>query len=58
MKPSMDDVREMVKALFRVARGLERARREGKAATLALLQVLSELETARPSELSLKLGVH
>jgi DNA-binding MarR family transcriptional regulator len=58
MKPTLDDVREMVSALMNVASGLERAKREGKASTLALLYALAARERARPSELSIELGLH
>jgi DNA-binding MarR family transcriptional regulator len=58
MSPSKDDVQAMVSALMSVAAGIERAKREGKAATLALLYVLAERAPIRPSDLSLELGAH
>lgn len=58
MKPTMSDVQEMVSALMSVVSGVERAKREGKAGTLALLYVVAAREPVRPSELSIELGVH
>lgn len=58
MKPSRDEVTWMVGALMTVVRGVERAKRRGKAATLALLYAVAEREPVRPSELSVELGVH
>jgi DNA-binding MarR family transcriptional regulator len=48
----------MVSALMSVVTGIERAKREGKAATLSLLYVLAEREPIRPSDLSRELGAH
>jgi DNA-binding MarR family transcriptional regulator len=58
MNPTMDDVQAMVSALMSVVAGIERAKREGKAATLALLYVLADREPIRPSDLSVELGAH
>lgn len=49
----------MVGALFTLIGGIERAtRRHQGASTLSLLQVLAERESARPSEIAERQGVH
>jgi DNA-binding MarR family transcriptional regulator len=58
MKPMSHDVEEMVSALMTVVNGIERAKREGKAATLTLLYALAPHQRVHPSELSVELGVH
>lgn len=58
MKPSPEDVQGMVSALMGVVTSIERAKRQGKAATLALLYVLAERGPIRPSELSVEVGAH
>jgi DNA-binding MarR family transcriptional regulator len=58
MKPAKEDVRAMVGALMNVVSGIERAKREGKAGTLALLYVVAARQPVRPSELSAELGLH
>ncbi len=53
MPPSRDDVQSMVVALFTLTAGLERARRQKKAAgALSLLQVIAERDGIRPSEIA------
>ena len=53
MPPSKDDVQSMVVALFTLTAGLERARRQRKAASaLSLLQVIAERDGIRPSEIA------
>ena len=56
--PSTRTAQAMVSTLMSVVAGIERAKREGKAATLALLYMLAEREPIRPSDLSLELGAH
>jgi DNA-binding MarR family transcriptional regulator len=59
MRPTPEDVQELVTALFTVSGGLERARRRiPDAAALALLYAVAARERARPSELAAELGVH
>ncbi len=41
-----------------VVSGIERAKRQGQASTLATLYLIAAREQARPSDLSLELGVH
>ena len=51
--PSRDDVQSMVVALFTLTAGLERARRQKKAAgALSLLQVIAGRDGIRPSEIA------
>ena len=53
MPPSRDDVQSMVVALFTLTAGLERARRQKKAAgALSLLQVIAGRDGIRPSEIA------
>ncbi|HEY3268136.1 MAG TPA: MarR family transcriptional regulator [Armatimonadota bacterium] len=54
----MADVENMVGALMSVVSGIERAKRHGSANTLATLYILQARQRARPSEISLDLGVH
>jgi DNA-binding MarR family transcriptional regulator len=59
MRPSRDDVQAMVIALFTLNTGLDRVRRRSKgASTLSLLQVLSNRDGSRPSEIAAQLQVH
>jgi DNA-binding MarR family transcriptional regulator len=58
MKPSPDDVLQMVTALMAVFGSLDRARRKGKASALAALQAIASHESVRPSDLALDLDVH
>ena len=58
MKPSRDDVQQMVAALMTLMGGIERARRQGDASTLAVLKVLAMRGSARPSDIAVDLGVH
>ncbi len=53
MRPSRDDVQAMVVALFALTAGLERARRQRKAAgALSLLQVIAGRDGIRPSDIA------
>jgi DNA-binding MarR family transcriptional regulator len=59
MAPERDDVQSMVVALFTLAAGLDRARRQRPgAAALSLLQVVAGRDGVRPSELAERQGVH
>lgn len=59
MKPTSDDVIEMVKALFTLTGSLERARRQKPdAAILSVLQVIAAHGTIRPSEIADELSLH
>ena len=58
MKPTIDDVQEMVNALMTVVGGIERAKRQGQAGHLMLMQSLAAHDHCRPSELSAELGLH
>jgi DNA-binding MarR family transcriptional regulator len=59
MPPSKRDVHAMVGALFTLNAGIERARRERKAArSLNLLQVIASGEATRPSEIAAREQVH
>ena len=59
MAPSKVDVHAMVTALFTLTSGMERARRQRKAAgTLSLLQLLAGRQPLRPSEIAEVHGVH
>jgi DNA-binding MarR family transcriptional regulator len=59
MNPSKDDVRLMVVALFTLISGVERARRQKKAAAaLDLLQVIAASEGIRPSDIAGQRLVH
>jgi DNA-binding MarR family transcriptional regulator len=59
MAPSKADVHAMVTALFTLTAGMERARRQRKAAgTLSLLQLLAGRQPIRPSEIAEVHGVH
>lgn len=59
MAPSKDDVNAMVAALFTLTAGMERARRQRKAAgTLSLLQLIDGRRAIRPSEIADLLQVH
>jgi DNA-binding MarR family transcriptional regulator len=53
MPPTRDEVQSMVVALFTLTAGLERARRQKKAAgALSLLQVIAGRDGIRPSEIA------
>jgi DNA-binding MarR family transcriptional regulator len=57
--PSEDDVKAMVGALFTMNAGLERARRRRRGASiLSLLQVVSDHQGIRPSEIAELQQVH
>src|SRR5580700_4593797 len=59
MSPSKDDVLSMVVALFTLISGVERARRQKKAAaSLDLLQVIAASEAMRPSDIADQRLVH
>lgn len=59
MAPDRDDVQSMVGALFTVISGVERARRQKKAAAaLDLLQVIAAGEEMRPSDIADHRSVH
>jgi DNA-binding MarR family transcriptional regulator len=59
MAPSKADVTAMVAALFTLTGGLERARRQRRAAgTLSLLQLITDRGAIRPSEIADLQGVH
>jgi DNA-binding MarR family transcriptional regulator len=59
MSPNERDVQSMVTALFSLNAGIERARREKRAASaLTLLQVIAAGEAIRPSEIASRQHVH
>jgi len=59
MKPTRDEVRSMVTALFVTNAALDRARRQKKgASTLSLLQVIAATPGVRPSEIASAQNVH
>jgi DNA-binding MarR family transcriptional regulator len=59
MAPSRDDVQSMVVALFTLAAGLERAKRQRRdAGALNLLQVIAGRDGIRPSEIADAQFVH
>jgi DNA-binding MarR family transcriptional regulator len=59
MAPSKADVHAMVTALFTLTAGMERARRQRKAAgTLSLLQLVADRQPIRPSEIAEVQDVH
>lgn len=59
MGPSQADVHAMVTALFTLTAGMERARRQRKAAgTLSLLQLVADRGAIRPSEIAGLQDVH
>jgi DNA-binding MarR family transcriptional regulator len=59
MAPSRADVHAMVAALFTLTAGMERARRQRKAAgTLSLLQLVADRQPIRPSEIAEVQDVH
>lgn len=59
MKPTRQDVRDMVRALFTTTGSLERARRRSPGAgMLALLHLVADHEQIRPSEIAAELDVH
>jgi DNA-binding MarR family transcriptional regulator len=59
MAPSNADVNAMVAALFTLTAGMERARRQRKAAgTLSLLQLIADRGATRPSQIADLQGVH
>jgi DNA-binding MarR family transcriptional regulator len=59
MAPSKADVHAMVTALFTLTAGMDRARRERKAAgTLSLLQLVAARQPIRPSEIAEVQDVH
>ncbi|NUP19542.1 MAG: MarR family transcriptional regulator [Streptomyces sp.] len=59
MRPSENDVQQMVTALLQLSDGIERARRQRPGAgLLRTLQLLAAKEPARTSDLAQELGVH
>ena len=59
MPPSKADVHAMVAALFTLTAGMERARRQRKAAAaLSLLQLVADRQPIRPSEIADLQDVH
>lgn len=59
MKPSREDVAQLVVALFTVTAGMDRARRQIHTAnTLAVLQIAATRDGVRPSEIAAALGMH
>ncbi len=58
MKPSRDDVQQMVTALMTVVGSIERAKRRGDAGTLTMLQIIAARGRPRPSDIAIDLGVH
>jgi DNA-binding MarR family transcriptional regulator len=59
MTPNNADVHAMVAALFTLTAGMERARRQRKAAgTLSLLQLVADRQPIRPSEIAEVQDVH
>jgi DNA-binding MarR family transcriptional regulator len=59
MAPSKSDVNALVAALFTLTAGMERARRQRKAAgTLSLLQLLADRGAIRPSDIADAQDVH
>jgi DNA-binding MarR family transcriptional regulator len=59
MAPGKADVHAMVAALFTLTAGLDRARRQRKAAgTLSLLQLIADRQAIRPSEIADLQEVH
>jgi DNA-binding MarR family transcriptional regulator len=59
MKPTRQDVQDMVLALFTVVGSLERARRRTPGARmLALLHLVADREQIHPSKIAAELGVH
>lgn len=58
MEPTLDDVQAMVAPLMGVVAGIERAKRKGPAATLALLYVVAARQPIRPTDLSAEMGLH
>jgi DNA-binding MarR family transcriptional regulator len=59
MAPSKSDVNALVAALFTLTAGMERARRQRKAAgTLSLLQLIADRGAIRPSEIADRQEVH
>jgi DNA-binding MarR family transcriptional regulator len=59
VKPSRDEVRAMVTALFVTNAALDRARRQRKgASTLSLLQVVAATQGIRPSDIASAQDVH
>ena len=59
MKPSQNEVQQMVMALFSLVEGLERARRRiPDASTLSVLQIIAAHEKIHPSEIASELDVH
>src|SRR5262245_43866364 len=58
MKPSSDDVEQMVSALMTLVTGIERAKRRGLASVLATLQIIDAYKRILPSTLSSELGLH
>lgn len=58
MKPTIDDVQDMVNSLMTVVGGIERAKRQGQAGHLLMLQSIAAHEQCRPTDLSTELGLH
>ncbi|WP_274649673.1 MarR family winged helix-turn-helix transcriptional regulator [Paenibacillus humicola] len=59
MKPQLDDVKQLVAALFTVIGGIEKARRSiPDASKLAVLQIVARRAPVRPSEIAAELNVH
>jgi len=59
MQPNLEDVKQMVVALFGLIASLKRAQKDNQPANqLALLQVIAAHRQVRPSELAEELGVN
>jgi len=58
MAPQKKDVQEMVAALMAVVGSIQRAQRQGDAATLSVLRIAATSGRARPSDIANELGVH
>ncbi len=59
MKPTSEDVQQMVQALFTLTASLERARRRSPgASTLSVLQIIAAHDKIHPSEIAAELDLH
>jgi DNA-binding MarR family transcriptional regulator len=58
MKPSKQDVEQMVAALMTAVQSVERARRKGDASRLAALSVIAVRPDSGPKAISEELGLH
>jgi len=58
MRPTSDDVKQMVAALMTTVQNIERAKRRGLAGRLVTLQAIAAHKKAQPSMLSAELGLH